>query len=867
MKNYLNITSKYLKTQKKRSVLTVMGIVLSVALLTGIGTLFTSMWGATVEEAVRQNGDFYAQISNVPAAKVDALIHNVQTANSGLSSDLGFAPFAKNEGNEKQPPSRYFVVKALDTSAQVMLPYTLMEGRMPSSADEIVLDYWATQYFKADFRLGEQLSLELGERTNPDGSAIAEAVGTEGEGFHARQSRLFTVVGFLKPSYIINRNFATALTYIDLNNLEPSGRYTTYLKLDSVRNVHERIRAIAESAGLDTKEKGKNRILYNEKVLRLFAQSLNDRLNDSMMMVLLVIVSLVILSTIAVIYNAFNISVIERVSQFGLLRCVGATPRQIKRIVFKEAFTLGAIGIPIGVIGGTVAMKVVFEIIERISSARLFGELKMIVNPYILLISILLGAVTIAISAMLPARKAAKISPMEAVRGTGILKKEKYRRTDRLRIVYKLLGAEGWIAWKNLGRNRRRFYITVFSMVISIVLFIVFNSLVNDAFASGFVDTTNVPNYTIWKMNSSEPMELSDAQYRALRQTEGVEYVLKYGTENAVVELDENKINEDAFEYLNLSPKKDGKGNVILRSGLLVCYGDDALWTHKKNIESGAYDVEAMNRQDGVIIVQSALMYDSANKRSVITDIAHLKPGDLLTITTGSMEENNKKTKQVKVLSVLKQGFLNETRVKGDGIYVIATEKLYHELMANAPYPQTIMVNLLPNADRTQVKAFLNDFMALNPDCNLSDLDQAAKDYNQGWMVLSIFLYGFVAVITLIGSLNIINTVSTNIILRTKELSVMRAIGMSEKGMKKLVSLESILHGAAAALFGSVVGTLLSYLIHGSISGAREFPWTFPGTQIAIAVAGAALIAVISGYVPLKRINNGVIIEGIRGEE
>jgi len=171
------------------------------------------------------------------------------------------------------------------------------------------------------------------------------------------------------------------------------------------------------------------------------------------------------------------------------------------------------------------------------------------------------------------------------------------------------------------------------------------------------------------------------------------------------------------------------------------------------------------------------------------------------------------------------------------------------------------------NKDSTEVKSFFEEMVDKDPSLQFIDYDQAAKNYRAGGIVLSIFMYGFVLVISLIGCLNIINTISTNIVLRTRELSVMRAVGMTESGIKKLICMESILHGAFAITIGSIIAILLSRLIYQSVIGVREFEWTMPYKQMLIASIGTIVIVLISGYLPLKRINSSVIIEGIRGEE
>ncbi len=873
MKSYINITSKYLRVQKKRSVLTVIGIILSVALITGVGAIFFSMFDAQMRITIRDNGSYHAAVSNVPGDKVDTLRKNVGLEKAGVAEYLGYAAYAANEKNEYDPPYKYLSVRAMDNQAMALLPYLLEDGRMPAAEGEIALDYWTVKYFKGDVKLGSTITLDIGTRSMPDGTPLpSDEYSDPSEQFTKAETRQYTLVGLLKPSYIDNRNFGRAVAYMDPETLPKTGSYTAYLKVNSIRDIQGQIKRIISAAGI-TSGSGETKISYNDKILRLYAQSLNEMLNDTVLVIFGVIILLVIIATIAVIYNAFNISVIERVSQFGLLRCVGATPRQIRSIVFREALILGAIGIPVGIVCGTIAMAIVFAVISAVAPDMIEGGMQLVMSPYLVLASVLIGSFTIYLSAFLPARKAGKISPMEAVRGTGAFKKEKFRKTDRYRLVLKLLGAEGWMAWKNLGRNRKRFYITVFSMVISIVLFIVFSSLVQFAFQSGAVNDADLPTYSVSTRNFKQGLDLTEQEIAALRGMQGVDYVLRHSTAwGGEAVLPRSKLDDRAVDFINKEYGMElGNDVAKLVNGSLLCYGDESLDIMMEKLGINKLDKNAFLSGQGIILINGAAFYDNDNNKTVLTDMTNLAVDDTIDVAFPIPNEEGSESEQVetitrtvKVLAVVEEGLAGNARSTSGGIMAIGSEKLYTELITQTPFPSQLVIMMQDGADHSQIKAYLDKY---DGEYNVYDFDEAAKSQKQVWVVLSIFLYGFVSVISLIGCLNIINTISTNIILRTRELSVMRAIGMAERNVRKMIAMESILHGAAAALIGSVAGTVLSWLLYNTMISVREFPWELPWQQILIAIGVSALVAVISALVPLKRINSGVIMEGIRGEE
>jgi putative ABC transport system permease protein len=154
------------------------------------------------------------------------------------------------------------------------------------------------------------------------------------------------------------------------------------------------------------------------------------------------------------------------------------------------------------------------------------------------------------------------------------------------------------------------------------------------------------------------------------------------------------------------------------------------------------------------------------------------------------------------------------------------------------------------------------------PSYTYIDRAQQAEEERNAATTISIFLYGFVAVITLIGSLNIINTISTNLILRTKELSMLKAVGMTQNGVKRMVSMEALFYGIIASIYGGIIGTGLSYLLyHFATQGIQDFPWTIPWSSILVSTAGATFIALVSGFLPLRRINKNNIVDNMRMEE
>lgn len=875
MKNYSGITYRYLKVQKKRTILTILGIMLSAALITSIGTMVVSMRDMLLNNAIANYGDYHVAFLNVPGNKVDKIENNVGVEKSGVSYVQGYGVVGKlsakeTESNPGAPPYRYLEVKASNSSMSGIFKTQLKEGRLPEKPGEIVLDYWVTGYMADKPKVGDKITLDMGIRKDKDGKVLSGTDSwSEGETFEKTGEAEYTIVGLMDPrSTWVGGYFADGITYLDGKNLSDKETYDVYVKMASTDNITSQAEGIAKNAGLPmvkTGDKLTYSIAFNEDVLRISAGSTDVVLNDSMKEILAFIIILIIISTIAVIYNSFNISVLERVSQFGVLRCTGASPNQIRSIVLKEAFILSAIGIPLGLILGVFAMDVVLQIIGALKYNLLKG-LTLSISPEVFILSALLGLVTVFLSAYGPAMLAAKVSPLDAVRNTGKYKKEDFSKVKRSRLAKALLNIEGQIAFKNLRRNRKRFRVTVFSMVISIVLYIVFGSFSGYLFKVNAGGNMYTGDFGIWRSGSSSAIE--ESVFNDVKKLPGVSMVYKSMNTYVDVIVPENKANPKLGEIRKGALDSKTDGSVILHNSQVMSYGDDSFSDLDKLLKSGTADINELNNENGVILLTSNKITDQSNGKEVMLDAADYKVGDTIEFSAGNPKGDPKEMKiqSAKVLGILDKGILGDQYNQDGGINIITTEEMYKKLTGIQDY-YFMTIKLDSNADREPVLDYLKALNDKDPSYQYTDSTESARQSRDMAVTLSIFLYGFVAVIALIGCINIINTISTNLILRKRELSMMRAAGMTGGGVKKMVCLEGIYYGIIAAVYGSIIGTFLSYLLYRLIIGVREFEWSIPSSQIITGALGAIAVTIISSLIPLRKINKGNIIDNIRAEE
>ena len=861
MKNYKSITWRYIKGQRNRSLLTIFGIILSIALITAIGTMVVSARGALIKDAIRNNGSFHARFRYINEEQIKKLENHIGVEKLGKTKLVEILALKETTKEEREAdgrdiPYRTIDLKEYDKNVREMLPINLIEGKLPQNNGEIVIEKWTREFFKEDLKLGDTITLPIGNRIEEGYDEKDDRLKEE---FEIRGEKEYKVVGFTAPRYIWRGNLKTeGIIGKSGDSVSGEGEYYGFITLPDVKGAYDKIIKIGGDIGV-----GEENILYNNELLRLSAESVNDTFNGSIMGILVFVVALIMISTIAVIYNAFNISVIERISQFGLLRSVGATPKQIRSLVYREAAVFTAIAIPIGLVSGVFAMKIVLYVISLIQDdLELFSDMEAKMSPVVFLISGLLGIVTVFLSARGPARRAGSVSPLEAIRNTEDTKKENFKKVKHTGFIRKVFGIEGEIAYKNLRRNKKRFIITVFSMVLSIVLFITFSSFSDFIFQAGIIDTAEIADFEATGNFGTNESKV----YERLKASEDIKRIYTLKSDNGSASLEKDHVKQ---KIIDMSPlqfeEKDGK--VRVENIEIMSIGDENIGVLDKLLKQGTIDVEAMNKKNGVLVINSTYPYDDNSNNRKLMEGFNLKPGDKIPFATYSsdIEGEDPKYKDLEVVGVLEKGILGREYNLNGGINMITTDQVLNELAKENDNPYiTMFIEAKEDGNKENISKLLRELEDDTTGLRVVDYAEQAQEMRNATIIMSIFLYGFVTIISLISAINIINTISTNIILRTREIAMIKAVGMTNKGIKKMVAFESIFYGLYASIFGTIVGVGLSYILFRLVGGISEFEYIFPLKNVLIATAGALIIAILSGSYPLKRINDKIIVESMK---
>ena len=468
------LTVRHMKQNKRRTLVTIVGVIISVAMMTAVSTLVVSFLDLMQRQEIANNGEWHVLYKDVNKAQLDAVKKDDATKKVVISRDLGYAFLAGGQ-NENKP---YLFIKEYDAQGFKQFPIELSSGRLPKASNEVVLSEHIATNGKVEYKIGDHITIEIGQRMLSNGDNVdpfgqTDSLQTENgktaEILKNKTPVTYTIVGFIKrptweptwaPGY-------TVISYTDESMMEANDQVNATVVLKKVNNsLYVHAKDLAKKYKIESYQ-------FNSNLLRYYGVTNNDGLSRTLLSLSAIIMAVIIIGSVSLIYNAFAISVSERSRHLGMLSSVGATKRQKRNSVFFEGAIIGLISIPLGIICGLGGMGVTFLFINSIIQGALDmkEQLTLTVTPFSILIACAVSMITIFISTYIPAKKAAKISAIDAIRQTADVKLTG-KTVNTSKFVRKLFGFEAEIGLKNLKRNKRRYQATVFSLVISIVLFL-----------------------------------------------------------------------------------------------------------------------------------------------------------------------------------------------------------------------------------------------------------------------------------------------------------------------------------------------------------------------------------------------------------
>ncbi len=925
--NIMNrVTWKSMWENKTRTIVTIIGIVLSAAMFTAVTTMAFSFWSFLVESEVYNTGDYFLRYDYTSEEYLEELAEDDRVSQLGDLKILGYhsLELQKDGGFLNETVA----VTAGDDAFFDMVTVQLEEGRLPESSDELVINRNTYHYLQQSGKgceVGDMVTLELMpdyQKTLSDGSTLP----SKGTTF----TKTYTIVGIAQMFTRLGDNqlaMSQLFTYAD-GNEEQALWHRAFVKTWFPNDANVMHREAHD--GLYTE--------LNTGLLEFYGATQYTNYNNLIALIGGVFLLIIMVGSVSLIYNAFAISVAERMKQFGLLASVGATRKQLRRCIYFEALSMSGMGIPVGIVLGYGAIALTMEVLKNMMNQWISNGgiiLRAVPSVWAFLAAGVIAVMTVLISAWIPARRAMKIAPISAIRQV-----QDYKIPRRgLKTTGSAWGLPGLLAKKYYTVSKKKYRSTVISITISILLFISATGVVN-IMQSAADRSTNVNNFDMRCIpNSAEEVEdlrVQDfversALYQSgdfitvipvkdqardylavfdsvpdayIHMSRGVKYLdVLYMEDSVFVEyLEEHGI--DPEPYLN----PEDPVALVMRPCIEVLTpdldtGSLTLSTYETDlVAQGVTDIEAYPRSlpdevRGYLqerLGEYSYMMDPTEDRLVFAIAPYQQ------FTGGIATPPNYDTNSIRVAVVA------EGDVFAYYLYDAETDSLVGEPLCtvskSGEVPQFRLGTMIDETmfglyesyrtDEQNVTVILpmsaleqNEGMNLNLNlsCKINDYEAATAYLTENQipyddllaserqardliLMINVFSYGFIILITMISVANVFNTITTNIALRRRDFGMLRSVGMKTGEVYRMMGFECLSYGSRALLWGLPIGLLMDFGIQRIGSNVSNADYGLPLGVVVIVVISVFLIVFATTFYAVSKLRKDNPIDAIRME-
>lgn len=869
--NLLNkLTIKNLKLNKRRTIVTIIGIMLAVALINAVATMYFSGMASIIKAQKSTSGDYHTVFYNVPLNDIKTIQNNRNVENITKLKYLGMSKF---KSNVSQIP--YVSVVAVEKDNMNKLGMYLAKGRLPENENEMVITNHLNNIMSTNYSIGDKLMLEIGDRYSKDNIKLKKSENLQdGEKIINTEKREFTIVGIVvdisesvnQPGEVAD-TVVTCLRKEDIKDnldifirLNKEGLKKPYIAIGDMLGIDGNLYKEVQddyATGRDATKSGelKERFAKERKKAKYqfssqrFLISLETDQKDTsffgLRYVAAIAIGIIIFTSVFCIKNSFDISITEKNKQYGMLRSIGATKKQVRKNVLFEATILALIGIPLGIFLGYFASFILVKISNMflkdlvVTQTEINFELIFDLNWMSAAISALLGMVTIYLSSLRIARKAAKVSPINSIRNSADIK-IKAKKLKVPKLIKSIFKIGGEISYKNMKRNKKRYRVTVISIVLSIMVYISLTAFMQIMLKQLQAALGNIDydiSCHIYKENDEEITKLNNIA----KTTEGV-------TEYTLLQSDVGKYDK---KFLNKEIKQISENFPDNETVSIIAVGDIEYNKYIKSLGLNYNDIK-----DKAILIDtvSTATIDASKKPIREIRMLNLKENDKFDV---KRDNGEKLTFEIAKITKKRPFATNEDMVTPYKILVLSNE-YYNKIFKDEKRYSAYYKIKDASKVKTQIEESLKDYKKYF----ISNVQERYNNEKHLITLVAIFLYGFIIIIILIGVTNIINTITTSMELRKQEFAILRSVGMTNKEFNRMIRLETLFIGIKSLFFGIPLGTAIAYGIY----QVGKMPFEIPLKPILYsAIAVIVLIASIMQY-SLVKIKKQNTIETIRNE-
>lgn len=794
MKTLTNLVKGNLKSSKAKSVLICITIMLTTTLLTSVGIICNNWLKTNKAATIEYSGSFEGIYKRVNKDKLDIIKNNASIDQYGIYKAIGTSQYED---------SNLGLIYA-DNTIKNMANIKFEDGNMPEKENEIAIESGYLNLLNNGAKIGDKIKLSY------------ESLST-GE----IKEKEFILSGILQTSDIskAQKSYSAIISksYFVSEEVDENTKYNVYINIVKPKKltadeVKESILSIAKNMGIE------------EYDVRINTDYINASNPDPQVIAGGIIVALIIiLSSMLVIYSIFYVSVINKVHEYGKLRAVGATKRQIRKIILREGFILSCISIPLGIAIGYLIGQVV--ILKALKMDR-YGVGGM--NIFIAIGVAVITVISVLLSLLKPMKMACNISPVEAMRYDGNDSKQKKRKG------YEEINLKK-ITFANLSRNKKRTVITLLSLSLSGILFIVASTIMNCMNPENMAKDHSLGDITVYLDNYDWNEDGSNNLYDIQANNPlGKEMCERLENIPGV-----KKINMEKSAWASIDIGA-GEKNLEDIQGFDKEFYDEL----SEHLVEGEINKEALESGEGLVYTHPSYAKEFG-----------INVGSTQVITIYDGKDSYKK--EFTVLALVDIG----------GASIRIPESVMDSLIKT---DTTIRVGLEVKKDMLKsVEEEIKNITDNDEYLSYGTLEDSIETYKKSMAITSVLIYSLVIIIGVIGLMNLINTMITSIITRKRELGILQAIGLSDKQLVKMLQIEGLFYTVGTLLITLTLGNILGYIavIIFRNTGASYAIYDYPLTQTIIMIVAITLVQILITYMVTNNFKKDSLVDRIRYSE
>lgn len=864
------LTLRQLKLNRKRTLVTIIGTIISAAMITAVAILGLSFLDLVIRDTIASEGEWHVKYEAVNKSQLKAINSDKETKKSILSRDLGYSYLAGSQ-NQNKP---YLYVKELDSKGFENFPIKLLEGRLPQKPNEIVLSESIISNAKVKYNIGDSITITIGQRITKKPEYEGGVLGQRSsliweenelmEFLTEDMTKSYTVVGFIdqpiweytwSPGYMV-------LSYIDEEIVNEEERFDVYVLAKHFNlGMIQHTEKFAEDNQIQS-------IVFHTELLRYYGVIEDDSVRSMLFSLSAIIILIIVIGSVSLIYNAFAISVSERSRYLGMLSSVGATKRQKRNSVFFEGALIGAISIPIGIIAGHVGIAITFLFINSIflDLLNVAEGFRVGFHPSAILVAAVVSAGTILISTYIPARRASNVSAIDAIRQSMDVKVTR-KQVKTSKLTRKLFGMEAELGLKNLKRNKRRYQATVFSLIISMVLFLVVSSFTENL-RKTYSMTLDGINFDVQATIYAKSEEEKENIIQEITSLDNRKKYSVVDMLDAVTWIEETKVSEDfkrENEELSLNGKYEYQVNLCVLEG-------ETLKEYAK--ETGIeYHALTDAKQLSAIVIDTVNYKDYQADKYIEAKVIEAKVGDTLELNYLDLET----MKPTEIGNSLVVAGLTDKRPMGvmslsegiNNLTIVISKNTFLRLVEGREEAILDLVNsyvFMDSEDPVKLQEEIEEVQSTYGVNRISiwNIYNYRQSEQQMLLLLSVFTYAFIILITAICIANIINTISTSIGMRKREFAMLKSVGITPKGFSKMLNYESIFYGVKALVYGLPISFGVMYLIYFVLRSSFNYQFYIPVFHIVVVVVSVFFIVGLAMLYSSSKVKKDNIIDALK---